>query len=326
MEFLPDFEVKHPATIDEAIVFGNHPSAVFMAGGTDLIPNLRRGVGEPQSIVNLSGIAELTSITETDKGLRIGGCVTLHQLLSDPRINSDYKVIAQAALTIAGSTHRFSATVGGNLCLDTRCQYYNQSEWWRNAKDYCLKYKGDICHVAPKGNICRAAFSGDLAPAMLLHHAQVELISIEGSRTIDLADLYQEDGANSLLLHPGELLASVTINKLSGYKTVYRKMRVRGGVDFPLVGVAMATLGSASHIDDIRIAYTGTNSQPIRLEGTEVLVGKPLNEAALKTLRKLLYAQIMPLRSTFTSSAYRRKVAVNITYRLAKDLLEVSGS
>ena len=326
MEFLPEFEVKHPTTIDEAIVFANHETTVFMAGGTDLIPNLRRGVGEPISIVNLNGIAELTGITETDSGLRIGAGVTLQQLLNDPRIISDFQVIAQAAETIAGTTHRYSATVGGNLCLDTRCQYYNQSEWWRSANSYCLKYKGDTCHVAPKGNICRAAFSGDLAPAMLLHHAQVELVSIEGSRTIDLADLYQEDGANSLLLHPGELLASVTISKLAGYKTSYRKMRVRGGVDFPLVGVAMATLGSASNIEAIRIAYTGTNSRPIRLEGTNVLVGKPLDKTAFKTLRKLLYGQIMPLRSTFTPSAYRRKVAVNITFRLATDLLEVSDS
>jgi len=254
--------------------------------------------------------------------LRIGAGVKLYQLLDDPVIASDYQVIAEAAKTIAGTSHQYDATVGGNLCLDTRCQYYNQSHWWRSANNFCLKYKGDICHVAPKGNTCRAAFSGDLAPAMLLHKAEAELVSANGLRTIDLADMYQEDGAKSLLLEPGELLVSVTISKLTDYKTAYRKMRVRGSVDFPLAGVAVAVQGHASCIDDIRVAYTGTNSRPIRLEGLEALAGKELSEQTLTLLRKMLFKQIMPMRSTFTPSAYRRKVAVNMTRQLVKELLE----
>jgi len=322
MELLPDFEVKRPVTIDEAVVLAKQDNAIFLAGGTDLIPNLRRGVGDPALMIDLSAVKEMSDISVTDEGLRIGAGVTLSQLLADTNIDDDYKVVAEAAKTIGGTTHQYSATVGGNLCLDTRCQYYNQSQWWRNANDYCLKYKGEICHVAPKGKVCRAAFSGDLAPAMLLHYAQVELVSIEGSRTIDLADMYQEDGANSLLLQPGELIASITIRKLDRYKTAYRKMRVRGGVDFPLVGVAMATLGTAAELEDIRIAYTGTNSRPIILNGLDVFVGKAFDEESLKVLRKVLFKQLMPMRSTFTPSSYRRKVAVNITRRLALDLLE----
>jgi len=322
MEFMPDFEVKYPKTVDEAVVLAKQEGAVFLAGGTDLLANLRRGIGDPTIVVDLTKIDELSSISETKDGLRIGAGVTLNQLLSSEHITNDFNVIAEAASTIAGTTHQYSATVGGNLCLDTRCQYYNQSHWWRSANDFCLKYKGDICHVAPKGKVCRAAFSGDLAPAMLLHRAEAELVSIEGSRTIDLADMYQEDGANSLMLLPGELLVAIKITKLQGYKTAYKKMRVRGGVDFPLAGVAMATLGTADKIEDLRIAYTGTNSQPIRLTGLEELNGKSLDENTLKMLRKILFKQIMPMRSTFTPSTYRRKVAVNLTYRLAKELLE----
>jgi len=322
MEFLPDFEVKQPSTIDEAVAIANQDSAMFLAGGTDLIPNLRRGIGDPETLVDLSKLSELSGITEDGDSLKIGAGVKLYQLLEDPNIASNYQVISDAAKTIAGTSHQYDATIGGNLCLDTRCQYYNQSHWWRSANNFCLKYKGEICHVAPKGKVCRAAFSGDLAPAMLLHKAQVELLSTKGRRTIDLADMYQEDGANSLLLEPGELLVSVTISKLPGYKTAYRKMRVRGGVDFPLAGVAMAIQGNASAIDDIRIALTGTNSRPIRLDGLDALSGKELSEETLALLRKILFKQIMPMRSTFTPSTYRRKVAVNMTKQLLKDMLE----
>ncbi len=321
MEFLPDFDVKRPLTIVEAVAMAAMKNTCFLAGGTDLMPNLRRGVGNPKTLVDLSAIAEMTEINETDSGLCIGGGVTLQQLIANPQIQRDFNVVMEAAETIAGTTHRYTATVGGNLCLDTRCQYYNQSEWWRSANDYCLKHKGNICHVAPKGNICRAAFSGDLAPAMLIHEAQVELISTEGRRVVNLDDMYQEDGANSLTLKQGELLASVTLSKLDGYQTAYKKMRVRGGVDFPLAGVAMAVRGSEDNLEDMRIALTGTNSRPIRLEGTDALKGKPLDEAGLKALGKLVFAQVMPMRSTFTPAAYRRKVAINMVRRLALNLL-----
>ncbi len=322
MEFLPEFEVKRPTSVAEAVAMAKQSSAVFLAGGTDLIPNLRRGIGDPEVLIDLSGLQELGEIIADGNSLKIGAGVKLNQLLDDPDIARDYKLIREAAETIAGTSHRFDATVGGNLCLDTRCQYYNQSHWWRSANNFCLKYKGDICHVAPKGKVCRAVFSGDLAPGMLIHNAQVQLLSDSGQRTIDLADMYQEDGAKSLLIEPGELLLSVTINKLPGYKTAYRKMRVRGGVDFPLAGVALAILGDATSIDDIRAAYTGTNSRPIRLENMEQLSGKALSEETLALLRKILFKQIMPMRSTFTPSTYRRKVAVNMTKQLVRDMLE----
>jgi len=322
MESLPEFVVKQPESLDDAVAMAVEENSLFLGGGTDLIPNIHRGVAEPLSLVDISRIPEMTTISETEDGLRIGASVTLAQLINEPLMQNDYSVIADAAETIAGTTHRYSATVGGNLCLDTRCKFYNQSEWWRKSNDYCLKYRGDICHVAPKGKICRATFSGDLAPSMLLHGAQAELISVEGRRTIDLNDMYQEDGANSLLLHPGELLVAVTINKLNGYKTAYRKTRVRGGVDFPLAGIAMATLGSQENVQDIIIAFTGTNSRPFRLADVDKLIGKPMDEAGLKVLRKLIFSQIMPMRSTFTAGSYRRKVVVNMARRLAVDLLE----
>jgi len=321
MELLPDFELIRPATIDEAVTAGARAEARYIAGGTALIPNLRRGVGAPSVMVDLTEIEELGSIDEIDGRLHIGAGVTLAQLISDPRLQVDYPLVAQVALGIAGETHRQSATVGGNLCLDTRCQFYNQSEWWRKANNYCLKYRGDICHVATNSATCKAAYAGELAPALMLQGAYVEIASPTGRRSIALEDMYQEDGADYLLLAPGELLVSINVGKLEGYNTAYRKVRVRGGIDYPLVGVAMATLGNVQGIEDIRIAMTGTNSRPLVLKGTEVLAGKPLDDAAIKVLDKLVRTQTKPMRSTLMPGPYRSKVVVNVTKRLARELL-----
>ncbi len=321
MELLPDFEIMQPKTAAEAAMMGSEEGSRYIGGGTDFIPNMRRGLESPTAVIDLSAIKEMQSIEETENGLRIGAGVNLNQLVSDDRIQRDYPVLMEAAETIAGSTHRQSATVGGNLCLDTRCQYYNQSEWWRKSNNYCLKYRGEICHVAPQGDICRAAFSGDLAPAMMVHGAKAELVSPEGSRTIALKDMYQEDGANYLLLQPGELLVSLLVEKLDGHRTAYRKVRVRGGVDFPLVGVAMALLGDESHLGDLRVAITGTNSRPLSLTGTSDLANKSVDESTLKALEKLVRSQTKPMRSTFTPGPYRNKVVARIALQLMKDLL-----
>ncbi len=321
MELLPDFELLRPTDIEEAVRAGARDGARFISGGTDMMPNIRRGLDAPQTLVDLSCIAQLRRIEEVDGGLRVGAGVTLHDLIADPHIQADYKVVADAAETIAGTTHRSSATVGGNLCLDTRCQFYNQSEWWRSANGYCLKYGGDICHVANNSKLCLAAFSGDLAPVMMLHDAQVELVSPVGSRSIALGELYQEDGAAHLCLAPGELLASVTLQKLENYHRAYRKVRVRGGIDFPLVGVAMAVRGSEGKLEDIRVALTGTNPRPVALEGTAELLGRGMDAAALKVLEKLVRSQTKPMRSTFTPGPYRSKVVVNVVRRMVEDLL-----
>ncbi|MCW9036112.1 MAG: 4-hydroxybenzoyl-CoA reductase subunit beta [Rhodospirillales bacterium] len=323
MEVLPDFEILCPNSAEEAAQMASKKGeSRYMAGGTDFMPNMRRGLEKPKAVIDLSGIGEMQSIEKTGNGLRIGASVTLQQLISADEIKSDFSLLAEAAETIAGTTHRQTATVGGNVCLDTRCQFYNQSEWWRKSNDYCLKYEGEICHVAPTGKICRAAFSGDLAPALMVHGAKVELTSAKGTRTIDLKDLYQEDGADYLLLEPGELLVAVLVEKLEGYKTAYRKVRVRGGVDFPLVGIAAAVKGNGTQLEDLRVGLTGTNSKPVSLEGTADLCGGSFDETGFKALEKLVQKQIQPMRSTFSPSHYRRKVALNVSRRLVGNLLE----
>jgi len=321
MQFLPEFELQQPTTVAEAATLAAAENARYVAGGTDLMPNMRRGLVEPAALIDLSAIDEMRCVEPTDRGVRIGAGVTLAQLLDDPLIARDYSLVAYAAEMIAGATHRRTATVGGNLCLDTRCQFYNQSEWWRRSNNYCLKYRGEICHVAPQGNTCRAAYSGDLAPAMLVHGAKVELVSAKGSRVIDLQEMYQEDGANYLLLEPGELLVAVILEKLEGYQTRYRKVRVRGGVDFPLAGVAVGAKIAEGEWVDVRIALTGTNSRPLLIEGTDKAVAGAADQASVEALVKLVRAQSKPMRSTFTPGSYRNKVVANVARRLLTELL-----
>ena len=166
---LAEFRLAQPGTVKEAVAACvKHPGSRYVAGGTDLIVNMRRGINSPDLLVDLSGIDELTEIKGDGHGMTIGAGVTIAALARDTSIASRYRALAQAAAAIAGPGHRVMATVGGNLCLDTRCIYYNQSEWWRSANAYCLKNRGDTCHVAPQGQRCHAAFSGDLAPALLV--------------------------------------------------------------------------------------------------------------------------------------------------------------
>src|SRR6516165_5188724 len=180
---LPTFRLAEPRTIEEAIAAcRSHPGSRFIAGGTDLLVNMRRGISSPEALIDLSGIDELTEIQIDDSGVTIGAGVTIATLARNNVIVARYRALAQAAEAIAGPGHRILGTVGGNLCLDTRCIYYNQSEWWRRANAYCLKNRGSICHVAPQGQRCHAAFSGDLAPALLVLGAELVIYGTQGTR------------------------------------------------------------------------------------------------------------------------------------------------
>jgi 4-hydroxybenzoyl-CoA reductase subunit beta len=250
--------------------------------------------------------------------------VTLAALATEPLIREHYAAAAEAADAIAGPSHRSMATVGGNLCLDTRCIYYNQSEWWRKANGYCLKHRGDICHVAPQGQRCHAAFSGDLAPALMVLGAEVEIAGPAGRRRIPLADMYAEDGRAHLKLADDDLLVAVHL-PAGAPPSAYRKVRVRGSIDFPLAGVAVALAVAEGRIATLRVALTGTNACPFLLEGTGGLLGAALDEAALGRLDKLVQKQVQPMRTTLASANYRRLAAAAIARRLAGQLAAQGG-
>ena len=313
---LAEFRLVQPSTVKEAIAAClKHAGSRIVAGGTDLLVNMRRGISSPDLLVDLSGIDELTEIKTNGCGVTIGAGVTIATLARNTAITSQYRALAQAAVAIAGPGHRTMATVGGNLCLDTRCIYYNQSEWWRSANAYCLKNRGNVCHVAPQGQRCHAAFSGDLAPALLVYGAEVDIAGPQGERRISLSDLYVEDGKAHLALAVGELVVAVHLPAAPPL-SAYEKVRVRGAIDFPLAGVAVALAASGTNVSSLRIGLTGTNSRPFLLAGTEAFAGRPVDEKLLQEIDRLVQKQVQPMRTTIASANYRRVAAAALARRL----------
>src|SRR5579862_3233098 len=323
---LPDFRLAQPRDVEAAVTLrGAQPSSRFLAGGSDLVVNLRHGLDKPELLIDLSGIDELCGLAVTERGTRVGACATLAALADTPAIRARYRAVAEAAAAIAGPGMRALATVGGKLCLDTRCIYFNQSEWWRRSNGYCLKHRGDICHVAPQGQRCHAAFSGDLAPALMIFDAEVEIAGGAGRRSMPLADLYAEDGRAHLRLGVDEFVVAVHLPP-DPPTSNYAKARVRGAIDFPLAGVAVALAAENGQVVTLRVGLTGTNSRPFLLEGTDAFVGRALDEAALQRLERLVQKQVQPMRTTIASAHYRRLAAAALARRLAADLFAHSDA
>jgi 4-hydroxybenzoyl-CoA reductase subunit beta len=318
---MPDFQYLRPTTAADAVAMrAANASSRYIAGGTDLLPNIRRGLVETGVVIDLGGIAELTHIELDKDALRIGAGTTLAAIAGDAAIRARFTALAEAAEAVAGPTHRTAATLGGNLCLDTRCVYYNQSEFWRESNKYCMKLKGEGCRVAKKSKRCYAAFSGDVAPALIALAAEVEILGPKGSRRVASADFYRDDGMAWLTLAADELLVGVHIPLCDDWTTSYEKIRVRGAIDFPLAGVAVALKRKGSAIDDLRIACTGVSSRPLAVEGLGDLAGKPLDAAALATITAQTEIAASAMRTTVVDMLYRRGVAPVLARRITERL------
>ena len=315
---LPEFALLRPQMLAQAARLAAEPGAQLLAGGTDLIANLRHGLGAPRRLVSLEGLTALQGIEHSARGVRIGAGVTLARLAQAPELAGAGVAAREAAASVAAPAHRAAATLGGNLCQDTRCVYYNQSEAWRRSNGYCLKLSGDICHVAPQGRICRAAYSGDLAPALIALDAEVEIAGAAGAvRSLPLADLYKDDGASPLALERGEIVASVRVPASApAVRSGYAKLRARGAIDFPLAGVAMALALKAGRVARLRVALTGTNSRPLLLQGTDELRGRAPDGALAEAIARLVRKQAGPMRTTVAAADYRRQAAAALAGRL----------
>jgi 4-hydroxybenzoyl-CoA reductase subunit beta len=324
MEFLPELKLHHPATVEDAVsLHAAAPAGRYLAGGSDLLVNVRRGIEQPDSLVYLNNIAEMQAITDTGDTITIGGGVTLRRLAEDEAIGEHFAAVSQAAGEVAGPSHREYGTLAGNLCLDTRCVFYNQSEWWRAANNYCLKSRGDICHVAPGGKKCFAAFSGDVAPALLLFDAEVELAGPNGRRRMPLAELYHNDGMDHLTLAKDELLVAVHVAKPSTPATsAYAKSRVRGSIDFPLAGVAVRMALKDGKIAELRVGLTGVSPLPFLAGKLDKFMGRAPDDACLEELRDAIRSQAKAMKTTVTPPQYRRRVAGALTLKLTQKLAE----
>ena len=318
---MPNFAIARPRDIESAITARKQESSsLFLAGGSDLLVNLRLGLGRPKLLIDLSTIDELREKSLATAGMRIGACTSLMELTEMPAIRQRYRALAEAAESVASPTTRSIATLGGNLCLQTRCVYYNQSEWWRRANNYCLKHEGNVCHVAPQGQRCHAAFSGDIAPALMVLDAEVEIAGRNMQRRrVKLADLYRDDGRAHLALNADEILVCVRLPP-DPPPSSYAKARVRGAIDFPLAGVAVALAVDGKELLQLRVSITGTNSRPFLLNSVEALSGRTLDDDALHYLETLVQKQVQPMRTTTISAHYRRLAAAALVRRLASAL------
>lgn len=320
MNILPEFRTLRPATLAEAVAALSAVGAQALGGGTDLLPNLRRGLGQPATLVDLTAIGDLAGVrVSSDGALRMGAGMSLEAIAGNASIRASWPVIAQAAGLVAGPTHRAAATLGGNLCQDTRCVFYNQSEWWRAGNGYCLKYKGDKCHVVVKNDRCYATYHGDVAPALMALDAQVEIAGPNGKRMLPLARLFKEDGSDRLTLEKGELLAAVVVPPADGWKSSYVKVRIRDAIDFPLAGIAVALKRDGDRITGLRLAITGTNSAPLMVP-TDALIGAAWNASTAETLVQAARKTSNVLLTTVAAVKYRRRVLLTMTRKVVDDL------
>ena len=319
---MPELRIFRPRDVNDALAARRqHPESRYIAGGTDLLVHLRRGHDRPDLLIDLHDIDELSDIRRSDQGVRIGAGVTIATLATSALIMPYYRAIGEAAAAIGAPGHRALGTLGGNLCLETRCIYYNQSEWWRQANGICLKQGGDRCHAAKQSERCYAAYCGDLAPALLALGAEVEVANGNGRRREPLEVLFADDGRAHLALAKDELVVAVHLPAAAA-PSAYAKARLRGAIDFPLAGVAVALEMADGALSSLRIAMTGTNSRPILLAGSDGLIGRPIDETALEEVERLVKKQVSPMRTTLASTQYRRLAAAALARRLVATLFK----
>ena len=301
---LPWFDYRAPRSVAEAskILAGEGPAAMLIAGGTDLLPNMKRRHQTPKVLVSLKGIELLKKSDATS----LGSGLTLSEVL---KIENIPVALRQAAAQVATVHLRNAGTLGGNLCLDTRCNYYNQNYEWRKAIDFCLKKDGDICWVATASKRCVAVSSTDTAPALIALNAKVALESASGEREIPVENLFKNDGIDYLSRRPDEILTKIKIpeNKV---KSTYWKLRRRGAFDFPILGVAVALKISGDVVEDARVALGAAASRPFLVEkANEYLKGKKLTDDVIAEAAAIIANRAKPMDNTDMDLYWRKEVA-----------------
>src|SRR6266536_804448 len=319
---LPAFRLFRSRTLPEALrILAEHSANIrVLAGGTDLLPSMGQKLFEPEQVLDLRQLAELKGIRQTEQGTEIGALTTLHEIERSQLLREHYPVLVEAAKTIASPVLRNMGTIGGNICLDTRCLWYNQSLAWRKSCGFCIKKNGDLCHVAPGGTKCWAVFSGDTPPALLCLNAEIEIASATGVRRIPLRDFYTGEGDNYRKLQANELVTRVVLPRsFAGYRGAYRKLRIRGSIDYPLAGVAVSMKRSNGHVEDLQIAMTAVNPAPILVKGIEALIANGSSpehiadaaaELAARTAKPLT-TSALTATSTFSRSKCSSRTRLN---------------
>jgi 4-hydroxybenzoyl-CoA reductase subunit beta len=310
---LPAFKFLRPRTLRNAVDYlARHgDDLMILAGGTDLLPSMKQKLFTPTYLMDIRGIEEINGIhVRPGAGVEIGTLTPLSAIEDSEFIRRNYRVLHGAAMTVASPILRNMGTIGGNICLDTRCVWYNQSLQWRRSCGFCIKKDGDLCHVAPGGKFCWAAFSGDTPPALLCLGAELEIAGPTGIQRVALKDFYTNVGDARMKLKRNEMLTRVFLPEASsGWNGSYMKLRVRGSIDYPLVGVAVAYKKNGSQVEAARVAITAVNPAPLLVHGAEhALVGKSINEHTATVVGELAAKMAKPLTTSALTPEYRREI------------------
>jgi 4-hydroxybenzoyl-CoA reductase subunit beta len=324
---LPQFRYHRATSVQDAAaaLAGEGPGAMLLAGGTDLVPNLKRRQHEPTVVVGIRHLAELRT-RANGRGLTLGAALTLTEIAEDAKVQAQYPALAKAAALVATPHLRAMGTLGGNVCLDTRCNYYDQSFEWREAIDFCKKAPretggtacttptGDaVCWVAPSSKRCWAVSSTDTAPALLALGARATLVSAAGEREIPLDELYANDGMAFLTKRPDEVLTALRLPPLGeAWRSTYWKLRRRGSFDFPVLGVAAAVrLSIGNVVEEARVVLGAVASRPLVVPQAADLVGKPLTDPVIRDFAESAAELVKPMDNTDFSLSWRKKVAAS---------------
>jgi 4-hydroxybenzoyl-CoA reductase subunit beta len=309
---LPAFSYVVPKTLDQAVraVADAGPAGMLVAGGTDLYPNMKRRQFEPTTLVGLRAIHELRGIGGSPRdGMRVGACTTLTAVATHPELARAYTGLATAAGLVSSPQLRNMGTLGGNVCVDTRCNYYNQSYEWRKAIGFCMKKDGDICLVAPSSSRCWAVSSSDTAPVLWSLGARVRLAGPGGERTVPVAALYRDDGIEYLAKRPDEIVTEIVLPPADGWRSAYLKLRRRGSFDFPILGVAAALRLEGDVVREARIVLGAVASLPREApKAAAVLVGQRLTAETIEAAADAAAGPAKPLDNTDLTHPYRKKV------------------
>jgi len=324
---LPKFRYIQPKSLKDAVsvMADSGPDAMFVAGGTDLYPNMKRRQQTPKIVIGLGQLKELRTIKgKLKEDVVLGAGLTLTEVTDDRRVQRGYPAVAKATGLISTPLLRNMGSIGGNLLLDTRCNYYDQNYEWRKAIHFCMKKDGEICWVAPSSPRCWAVQSSDCAPVMVAIGAKVKLVSRSGERVIPASELYNDDGIRHLNKRPDELLTEIHLPPTNGWRATYWKLRRRGSFDFPVLGVAACLrLAGDGTVEDAKIVLGGVGSYPIPAVAAEkAIAGKKLNEDTIREASAAAYQPAKPLDNTDFAMHWRKEMA---RYYVAGTLRELAG-
>jgi 4-hydroxybenzoyl-CoA reductase subunit beta len=322
---LPPFRYVAPRQAAEAsrILAAHGPDAMAVAGGTDLYPNMKRRQFTPKVLVGLR-LLEGAGGVHANGGLTLGALATLREVAEHPVVRERWPAVARSAGLVSSPPLRNAGTMGGNLCVDTRCTYYNQNETWRAAIGYCMKKDGHVCLVAPGSDVCWALSSSDTAPVMMALGAEVTLVSSQGERRLPVRDLYGPDGINYLSKRPEEVLTQVHVPDRAEWRTTYRKLRRRGTIDFPILGVAAAVrLGAGQVVEEAHIVLGAVHTHPVEaVDAQEFLRGKVLGPEVIEMAAGIAYKPAKPLDNADLAHHWRKRMA---RIEVTRALRELAG-